>query len=201
MSGILSVLIVVSIIRFNALHQANQNYEAYISYEIANQLGMLLPAIADNEAIISAMKVDEDTVLSPDQAASLCYNFEMISRASQELRTIASYLDKLDPGDQDLTASLGQDVHFFLARSVLGNGLLGDCSIPETDIVLDDTQMEKLRQIGGINRQWAEAAAKYPQDSMPNGGKLVNEETWVNILRELAVVTADSGWYINKFFN
>jgi len=208
--AILGVCIILSIASTYAaftLYQENKNYEKAISSEIATTLNTLLSAIMDNEEIFDKIIDGGKVKLSPDQASNMCYNFETMSVESQNLFTMATDLNKYDSLMNNTTANMAQDIHFFLARLVIGNGLLGDCSLATADISLDEEKTNKLIQISDISTQLAgivrnrvpEAASK--GDTGADWNNIVNDKIWVELIKDLSVYANDSGWIINQFFN
>jgi len=62
----------------------------------------------------------------PNQATTLCYNFKSIGTEYEELLQTAKSLKKVNNVQTDqITANAAQDIHFFLARQLIGNGVLG----------------------------------------------------------------------------
>ncbi|WP_128102830.1 hypothetical protein [Paenibacillus sp. DCT19] len=189
--------------------QENQRYEQFISAQLNESLSELVTAILANDEILQQYTSGGRESLLPEQATNLCANFTTVSTKYNDLLNTAIHLNKVTHADiNPILGNVAQDITFFLARSVIGNGLLGDCSMSESTISLDATQSMKLTEIRELNNQWSEIVKKYVPEATSLGvsevdwNDLVNHKMWIQLLEELSVNSEQSGMTgINRFFN
>lgn len=209
MTSICIVLLLISIFYTFKQYQENQQYERFISTKLSQSLSEYVTAILANDETLNQFISSGKKEILSEQATNLCYNFKTISMEYDEMLSIAIKLKKVnDSQTNHITANLSQDIHFFLGRSVIGNGLLGDCSQVESNISLDEMQLEKLKEIQKINKQWSEIAIKYVPEATSTGvtnvdwNFVVNDKMWIKLLEEFSVYANKSGMIgINQFFN
>lgn len=189
--------------------QENQRYEQFISAQLSESLSALVTAILANEEILQQYTSGGRESLLPEQATNLCANFTTVSTKYNDLLNTAIHINKVTHADiNPILGNVAQDITFFLARSVMGNGLLGDCSQAESTILLDATQSHKLTQIHKLNNQWSGIVSKYVPEATSVGvnevdwNDIVHDKMWIQLLEELSVDMERSGMMgINSFFN
>jgi len=209
MASICVVLLLISIFYTYKFYQENQQYERFISTKLGQSLSAYATAILANDEILNGFLSSEKKEILPEQATNLCYHFKTISMEYDEMLSTATHLKKVDESlINHTTANVSQDIHFFLGRSVMGNGLLGDCSQVESSISLDEITIGKLKEIQDINNQWSEIVKKYVPEATSTGVNhgewnfLVNNTMWVKLLEEFSIYANKSGMIgLNQFFN
>ncbi|QYR22557.1 hypothetical protein KZ483_06215 [Paenibacillus sp. sptzw28] len=145
----------------------------------------------------------------PDQVTTLCYNFKSIGTEYEKLLQTSETLKKAnDVQTNQLTANAAQDIHFFLARQLIGNGILGDCTPAKSTITINEEQFKKIKGIYGISKRWSAIAKNLVPEATPNGVEnvnwelVVNDKVWVQLLKEYSAYANESGMTAtNQFFN
>ncbi|MFB9326366.1 hypothetical protein ACFFSY_10615 [Paenibacillus aurantiacus] len=204
----LALLIVSTIFTYTQFKE-NQNYERYISTKIGQSLSNLLTAVLISDETLHIFMESGEKEMLPDQATTLCYNFRLIGTEYEELLQTSQALKKAnDVQTNHITASIAQDIHFFLARQLIGNGVLGDCTAAKSTIVLNEEQYEKIKGIYAISKQWSAIAKSLMPEATPNGVEnvnwdlVVNDKVWVRLIEEYSAYANESGMTgINRFFN
>jgi hypothetical protein len=190
-------------------YQENQLYEIFISTKLSQSLSEYVTSILAGDETLNQYISNRKKEMLTEEATNLCYNFKTISVDYDELLSTAINLKKLnDSQTNHITANVSKDIHFFLGRSVIGNGLLGDCSQAKSNISMDEIQFEKLKEIHNITKQWSAIVNKYLPEATSNGvtnidwNSVVNDKMWIKLLEEFSVYANKSGMTgINQFFN
>jgi hypothetical protein len=210
LTSISIVLLLISIFFTYEQYQEIQRYEKFISNKLSQSLSEYVTAIIASEETLNQYISSGKKEMLPEQATNLCYNFETISKNYDELLSTAINLKKVNDSQQTnrITASVSQDIHFFLGRSVIGNGLIGDCSQAKSNVQLDEKKFEKVKEIYNINKQWSAIVKKYVPEVASNEvtnldrNSVVNDKMWVKLLEEFSVYANQLGMTgINQFFN
>jgi hypothetical protein len=187
----------------------NQSYERYISVKLSQSLSNFLTAVMVSEETLHQYMNSGKKEMPPDQATTLCYTFKSIGREYEELLQTANSLKKAnDVQTNQITANAAQDIHFFLARQLIGNGVLGDCTPAKSAITLNEEQIEKIKGIYEISKQWSAIAKNLVPEAATNGVEnanwdlVVNDKVWVQLLKEYSAYANESGMTgTNQFFN
>ncbi|MET3545528.1 uncharacterized protein YxeA [Paenibacillus favisporus] len=207
--AIYMVLLIISMIVIFVQFKENQRYERYISAKLSQSLSDFLTAVLVSEETLHQYMNSGKKEMLPNQATSLCYNFKSIGTEYEELLQTAKSLKKVNDVQTDqITANAAQDIHFFLARQLIGNGVLGDCTPPKSTLTLNEKQFEKIKGIYEISKQWSAIAKNLVPEATPNGVKnanwdfVVNDIVWVQLLKDYSAYANESGMTgTNQFFN
>lgn len=203
------VLLIITLIFTFLQLKKNQSYERYISSEIGQSLNVFLTAIMVNEETLNQYMSSGKKEILPEQATTLCYNFKSIGMEYEELLQTYSSLKKTNDVEiNNLTANVAQDIHFFLARRLIGNGVLGDCAPAKSTLALNEDQIEKIQDIYQISKQWSMIAKNLVPEVTSTGVAnvkweyVVNDKVWVLLLKDYSSYANKSGITgINQFFN
>ncbi|MEY8746667.1 hypothetical protein [Paenibacillus tundrae] len=129
-----------------------------------------------------------------------------MSTKYNHLLDAALHLNKVNNADiNPVLGNVAQDITFFLARSVIGNDLLGDCNLSETTISLDAVQSQKIAEIRELNNQWSGIVKEYVPEATAIGvsdvdwSDMIHDKMWIQLLEELSGDAGQSR--INHFFN
>lgn len=206
MIAVTSMLLLICMFLLYKTVQENQRYEKFISTQLSESLSALVTAIVANDEILQQYNLSGGENLLPEHTTNLCANFTTVSTKYNHLLNAALHLNRLNNADiNPVLGNVAQDITFFLARSVIGNDLLGDCSLIETTISLDTVQSQKIAEIRELNNQWSGIVKKYVPEATAIGvsdvdwNDMINDKMWIQLLEELSVDVGQSG--INHFFN
>ena len=206
----LLVLLIASLLYNVIQHQKNHSYEKLITLNLNKALSDHTLALLANEEIFNAYASERNIKLLQEDASNLCYNFKAISTTYEELDAIAQLIyDNQLNNLSTITAKTAEGIHYFLARNVMGNGLLGDCTAPEQSLLLNDIQLEKFKRIQHINSDWVAIITKqFPPKaatetiSLPDRSELIKEHVLFALLEQLSRYAIDTHMTgINQFFN
>ncbi|MBD3919893.1 hypothetical protein H8B09_14110 [Paenibacillus sp. PR3] len=206
---LLVVLTIFTYSQFKENQRENQRYERYISAKIAQSLSNLLTAVLISDETLHKVMESGEKEMLPGQATTLCYDFKSIGTEYQELLQTSQSLKKVNYiQTNNITANTAQDIHFFLSRQLIGNGVLGDCTPAKSTITLNEEQFDKIKGIYEISKQWSVIAKNIVPGSTHNGDEnvnwdlVVNDKVWVQLIEEYSAYANDSGMTgINQFFN
>lgn len=207
--SICTVLLIISMVITFVQLKENQSYEGYISAKLSQSLSNFLTAVMVSEETLHQFMNSGKKEMLPDQATTLCYNFKSIGTEYEELLQTSKSLKKAnDVQTNQITANVAHDIHFFLARQLIGNGVLGDCTPAKSALTLNEEQFEKIKGIYEISKQWSVIAKNLVPAATPKGvgnvnwDLVVNDKVWVQLLKEYSSYANESGMTgTNQFFN
>ncbi|MEI0738984.1 hypothetical protein VQ056_24120 [Paenibacillus sp. JTLBN-2024] len=207
--AICTVLLIISMIIIFLQFKENQSYERYISAKLSQSLSNFLTAILVSEETLHQYINSGNKEMLPNQATTLCYNFKTIGTEYEELLHTAKSFKKGERrtnGPNNSKRCSGYS--FFLARQLIGNGVLGDCTPAMSTLTLNDKQFEKIKGIYEISKQWSAIAKNLVPEATPNGVEnvnwdlVVNDKVWVQLLKDYSTYAHESGMTgTNQFFN
>ncbi len=184
-----------------------QNYKSYVSAKLSPSLSNFVTAVLANEEILHQYMNSGKKEMPPDQAGALCSNFQSIGREFEEMLQASNLLKKANGVQTNpITANAAQDIHFFLARQLIGNGVLGDCTPAKSTLTLNEEQVKKMKGIYEISKQWSSMAKKRIPEAAPNGAGdvdwnlVVNDNVWVQLVKDYSAYANESGMGTDVFF-
>ncbi|MGU3472431.1 hypothetical protein ACLBWT_14950 [Paenibacillus sp. D51F] len=194
------VLLIISIVIIFVQFKENQRYERYISAKLSQSLSDFLTAVLVSEETLHQYMNSGKKEMLPNVATTLCYNFKSIGTEYEEMLQTAKSLKKENDVQTDqITAYAAQDIHFFLARQLIGNGVLGDCTPAKSTLTLNEKQFEKIKGIYEISKQWSAIAKNLVPEATSNGVEnvnwdyVVNDKVWVQLLKDYSLSQMNRG--------